>query len=63
VIKRTSWRGWTPTAESIEAVRAALCSHWTMATHATPHTSFWTEPGRWLHRHDYHFTSGGKLIR
>lgn len=63
MVKKTTWRRWSPTPETIDAMRTALGSHWVMATHAAPQTPFWPAATPWLKRQAYHFASGGRLIK
>lgn len=63
MVKKATWRRWTPTRETIEGMRAALGAHWAEATHTVHGSPFWPAPRSWLQRQAYHFTSGGKLIR
>lgn len=58
MVKKATFRRWSPSNETIEAMGTALCSHW-LASHAIAHSPFWPRPLSWLH----HLTSGGRLMR
>lgn len=61
---RTSWPLWQPPAETLETIASIVAEHWNEAKTS----SFWPAATNWFRdayrfTSDYHFTSGGRLIK
>ena len=65
---RMTWPLWQPPAETLETIASVVAEHWNAANASYGARSFWPTASNWLRdayrlTDDYHFTSGGKLIR
>jgi hypothetical protein len=63
-----SWPLWQPPAETLESIATVVAEHWNAAKANYGQHSFWPTATNWLREayrltSDYHFTSGGKLIK
>ena len=60
---RMSWPLWQqPPVETLETIAAVVAEHWNAAKASYRERSFWPTATNWL-QDNYHFTSGGKLIK
>lgn len=61
---RTTWPLWHPPDETLETIAEVVASHWNAAKASYRERLFWPTATSWLdHAANYHFTSGGKLIK
>jgi hypothetical protein len=68
VTARMSWPLWQPPTDTLETIAAVVAEHWNAAKASYRERLFWPTASNWLRdacpfSSDYHFTSGGKLIK